>query len=98
MPRDDDPRGTYVRCLALCTVQTGEHNRCVKSIPSILVLCRPTTAYAPWFGVVLKTARLAVSMISILSEEVSSYGPLSDTMQSSSISFFRYWRYSCNPA
>ena len=37
-----------------------------------LVLCRPTTAYAPWFGVVLKTARLAVSMISILSEEVRS--------------------------
>ena len=46
-----------------------EQNRCVK-IPSTMVLCRPTTAYAPWFGVVLKTARLAVSMISILSKEV----------------------------
>ena len=46
-----------------------------------LVLCRPTTAYAPWFGVVLKTARLAVSTISILSEEVRSCCLLSDTMQ-----------------
>ena len=58
-----------------------EHKRRVESIPLILVLCRPTTAYAPWFGVVLKTARLAVSMISILSEEVRFRCPPSDARQ-----------------
>ena len=74
-----------------------EHSRRVGSILLILVLCRPTTAYAPWFGVVLKTARLAVSMISILSEEVRSHCPLSDAMQSSSTSYLRYGRHSCDP-
>ena len=49
------------------------HNSVSRAMAFIpLVLCRPTTAYAPWFGVVLKTARLAVSIISILSEEVRS--------------------------
>ena len=33
--------------------------------------CRPTAAYAPWFNVVLKCARLAVSMLTMLSEEVT---------------------------
>ena len=32
--------------------------------------CRPTAAYAPWFQVVLKCARLAVSVLSMLSDEV----------------------------
>ena len=32
--------------------------------------CRPTAAYAPWFHVVLKCARLAVSVLSMLSGEV----------------------------
>jgi hypothetical protein len=32
-------------------------------------LRRPTAAYAPWFNVVLKCARLAVSVLQMLSEE-----------------------------
>ena len=34
--------------------------------------CRPTAAYAPWFQVVLKCARLAVSVLSMLSDEACS--------------------------
>lgn len=32
--------------------------------------CRPTAAYAPWFNVVLKCARLAIGLLKTLSEEV----------------------------
>ena len=33
--------------------------------------CRPQPKYAPWFGVVLKCARLAVKVLGALSEEVT---------------------------
>ena len=31
--------------------------------------CRPTDAYAPWFNIVLKCARLAVAVLGMLSAE-----------------------------
>ena len=34
-------------------------------------MCRPQPKYAPWFGVVLKCARLAVKVLGALSEEVT---------------------------
>jgi len=37
---------------------------------------RPQAKYAPWFGVVLKCARLAVNVLSTLSEEVRARGAL----------------------
>ena len=38
-------------------------------------VCRPQPKYAPWFGVVLKCARLAVKVLSTLSEEVTTPVP-----------------------
>ena len=37
--------------------------------------CRPAAAYRPWFGVVLKSARLAVKILTLLSEEVGKAQP-----------------------
>ena len=37
--------------------------------------CRPQPKYAPWFGVVLQCARLAVKVLGALSEEVAAPGP-----------------------
>ena len=34
--------------------------------------CSPTTAYAPWFNVVLKCARLSIGLLKSLTEEVRS--------------------------
>ena len=33
--------------------------------------CSPADAYKPWYDVVLKSARLAVKILTLLSEEVS---------------------------
>jgi hypothetical protein len=39
----------------------------------VVDICRPATKYSPWFDVVLKSARLAVKTLTLLSGEVYPY-------------------------
>ena len=60
--------------VCLVTIHTASAKQALRD-HFMSTACRPTAAYAPWFNVVLKSARLAVSVLTMLSKEVLRHPP-----------------------